>query len=233
MPLLIFIGLVVLVLMSCNQARKGYIGADIPVVINLSTEIKHASLATYIDSVRLVPLEVNDNAIISSPSGIHKILYKENKYFLLDDKYMAIKVFDSTGKYLYNMGSLGVGKGQFSRVEDMEYNPVHHSILVLCNNPCKMIEFSLNGVLLREVRLEFWATSFAIASSNAWIFYVNQNNSKVSEDKNMILSDSNGIVQDLLFDLPPISAVPSNSVAGSLLRAAVFISTPHCQALII
>jgi hypothetical protein len=141
---------------SCRNIKDGYIAAgDKPILINLDSSAKHYSLTEFVDSVDLVCLETNENSTISAARGIQQVIHKDGKYFLFDGSYMAIKAFDSSGKYLYNLGKLGIGKGEFIRVDDVEYYPYDNSIMVLCNNPTKLAEFMLDGKLIRDSRLNY------------------------------------------------------------------------------
>lgn len=115
---------------------------------------------------------------------------------------MSIKVFNSLGNFLFNIGKLGNGKGEFIRIEDIEFYASHNSILVLCNSPTKIIEFSLDGHLIKETPIDFYATSFGIQSPNSFIFYVNQNKSKRSGNKNILITDSLFSVKERMFDMP-------------------------------
>ncbi|HVZ97909.1 MAG TPA: 6-bladed beta-propeller [Chitinophagaceae bacterium] len=186
---------------SCSKT-KGVIDENHPIVIHLNPNNNHLPIVNYVDSLSLVNLEMSKNSIISEAIGIQKIIYKNSKYFILDGRYMEIKVFDSTGKYLYNIGNLGLAKGQFLKIEDIEYFKDHNSIFVLCNDPTKISEFSLDGTILNEVNMDFWATAFTVTGPDSRIFYVNQNSSVQSEDKNILLTDSSYKIYTKMFKVP-------------------------------
>ncbi len=115
---------------------------------------------------------------------------------------MAIKVFDSTGHYLYNIGKLGLTKGAFIRLENMVYYDPHHSLMVLVNNPTKICEFALDGTLLKETALPFWSTAVQFPSENKCLFYVNQNKSELSGYYNLIETDSLFKIRSKFIDMP-------------------------------
>jgi hypothetical protein len=190
------------VLFSCKFEKEGVIDSGNPILINLDSGAKHYSLAEHVDSLRLVGLDTTDNAIISDASNIQRIIHVNGKYILLDGSYMAIKTFDSAGKYLYNIGTLGIRKGQFTRVDDIEWYPNDNSLMVLCNSPTKLAEFSLGGQLMNDTKLNFWATSVAFPSTNSRIYYVNQNKSEASGDKNILFTDSLNQIKARLFEMP-------------------------------
>jgi hypothetical protein len=187
---------------SCNLIKDGHIIEGKAIVINLDSEATHLSISDFVDSLKTIELQTTDSSVISDAFSVNRIIVKDNKYFVLDDRYMSVKAFDSTGRFLFSVGKLGVGKGQFSTIEDLQYYSPHGSLMVLCTQPRKLAEFDLNGKLLREQPLDFWATGVAFPSDNSRIFYINQNKSEISADKNVLLTDSNNTVNARLFDLP-------------------------------
>jgi len=190
-----------ILLFSCKD-RKGYIADGSPMIINLDSAATHFSLVSRVDCVNVVEIEAKDSSIISDATSVQRVIENNGRYFILDDKFMSIKAFDSTGKYLYNVGALGMGRGEFVRIEEIAYFPPHRSLLVLCNRPTKMCEFTLDGHFIREVNMGFWATSFAFPSENRRLFYVNQNKSELSEDQNILLTDSAYAISSRMFDMP-------------------------------
>ncbi|HXD77320.1 MAG TPA: 6-bladed beta-propeller [Puia sp.] len=187
---------------SCTRIRNGFIEEGAPVVINLDSSARHYSLASLVDSVRAISLETNNNSIISDPVFVKQIIYKNNRYFVFDDKFYAIKVFDSEGKYLYDLCRLGLGKGESLHIEDIEFDCSRNLVMVLSNRPMKILEFSLDGHLAKEQTLNFFASGFAFPSVDRRIFYINQNRSEVSSNKNILLTDSNNVVKSRMFDFP-------------------------------
>lgn len=187
---------------SCKNAKEGVISTGSPILINLDSSAEYYSIADYVDDLHLIRLDTVDGAIISDAWNIQRVIHINGKYILLDGSYMSVKAFDSCGKYLNSFGSLGVRQGQFTRVDDIEYYPSDNSLMVLCNSPKKLAEFTLEGQLLKDSKLDFWATSVAFPSADSRIYYVNQNKSDVSGDKNILFTDSLNLVRGTLFNMP-------------------------------
>ena len=187
---------------SCKNAKTGYISNDKPIVINLDSNTSHYSLIRCVDDAKIVNLETNKASLISGAWNIQKVLYVDNKYFILDGRYMAVKVFDSLGRYLYDVGKLGVGKGAFVKIDDLEYYSPHNSLIILCNSPSKISEYSISGSPIKDSRLDFYSTAVAFPSANSRIFYVNQNKSEKSKNKNLLLTDSLNLIGSTIFDMP-------------------------------
>ena len=190
---------------SCSNMDKGRVEKGHPSVINLSDNpdsSTYFSVADNIQSLDVMNLETSEKSIISEAWGIERILKINSRFFILDAKYMSVKVFDTSGKFLFNIGKLGKGKGAFVRIEDMQYYFSHNSLLVLCNSPAKLMEFTLDGQLIKETPIQFYATSFAFQSFNSFIFYVNQNKSKESGNKNILITDSCFSIKERMLDMP-------------------------------
>jgi len=199
---LFIIALIATLTASCHKIKNGYIAESAPVVINLDSGANHYSLASLVDSVKAIDLETSDSSVISDAYSVKRIIFKDDKFFVLDQKFFAIKVFDSKGKYLYDLGRLGVGKGESLHIEDIELNFPHDLLMVLSNRPLKILAFTFDGHLVKEEKLDFFASEFAFPSADSRIFYINQNKSDLSDNKNILLTDSNNVVKGRMFDYP-------------------------------
>ena len=203
-----FFALFLFLFFSCRNLKDDHTIGGKPFIVNLDSSAKLNSIAYYTDKMSLVKLESNDSSNFSAAGSIQKIIHKDGKFFLLDGSYMAIKVFDSSGKFLFNIGKLGIGKGEFIRVDDIEYYAPANSIMVLCNNPSKLSEFRLNGQWIKDTRLNFWATKVVFPTPDSRIFYVNSNKSALSGNKNILITDSLNQIKTRMFEMAKnISAV--------------------------
>lgn len=189
-------------LSACNwiKPQKKLVASTIE--IRLDSAQNHLSLINFIDSLQVVVLESNNLSTLSGPSSIDKIIFQGGNFFLLDNTYAAIKVFDASGKYLYDIGKVGVKDGEFVRLDDMIYSTYKNSLLVLSNRPNKVTEFALDGKVLKTQRLRFFAHSMALLSSDARLFYANQNKSKLAEKMNLLFTDANNEIQERMFPMP-------------------------------
>jgi hypothetical protein len=75
--------------------------------------------------------------------------------------------------------------------------------MVLSNRPLKISTFTLGGQLVKEEDLDFFASQFAFPSANSRIFYINQNKSELSDNKNLLFTDSNNNVKSRMFNYAP------------------------------
>lgn len=187
---------------SCNRIKDGNIEPGTPVVISLESGTKHYSLASMVDDVEAVRLETSDNSTISDPVNIKRIIYKDDRFFVFDQRFFAIKVFDRKGRYLYDICKLGLGKGESMHIEDIELNYANNALIVLSNRPVKIMTYTLDGRLIKEENLDFFSSGFAMPSADSRIFYVNQNKSDLAAAKNILLTDTANGIKCRMFDFP-------------------------------
>ena len=76
------------------------------------------SFSDLLDELSITELETSQQ---SSLASVEKLFLHENKFIIVDTKYHQVKVFDQTGNYLYDIGSIGKGPGQFLNVSDANF----------------------------------------------------------------------------------------------------------------
>jgi len=190
------------VIISCKKTKENRISESNPAIINLSPSSTHFSITDAVQINKVINLESTDSSTISSDYNIKRVLIDKGKLYIMDGKYMSIKVFDTTGKYLHDIGSLGNRYGQFTNLQNIALYPYHHTLWALCNTPRKIIEFSLDGKALREINIPFFASDLGFENDNSLYFFINQNTNDASGKKNILATDSNLNVRERLFDLP-------------------------------
>ena len=62
------------------------------------TKPQEASLFDYFSHIELIPLETSDDVLVGN---IKKIIYCQNRYYILDLQQQTILVFDDSGKFLF------------------------------------------------------------------------------------------------------------------------------------
>lgn len=77
-------------------------------------------LTSSFTNLELIPLETSEEAVIGMPV---KVLYHNEKYYVLDRRAFSVLVFDSEGKYLKKLGALGRGPGEYLNLYDIGFNP--------------------------------------------------------------------------------------------------------------
>ena len=189
-------------LYSCSSSDAGKIriadGNDIQIDLK-DKQIQH-SIDTLVEAIQCIRLEDSGKAKLSGVQGLGKVIIKNDTIYILDKAYSSIKAYSDSGRYLFNVGETGLTDDKYLRVEDMVYNQVRNTLWVLCNTPKKIAEYSLDGHFLRKINIGFFASSVGISSANVLYYYANQNNSPVTEKKNLLITDSNNNITDRQFD---------------------------------
>lgn len=188
-------------LYSCASDKKKIVISEGPDIhIDIKNRQHQHSIDSLIGDIQCVRLEDTGKAKLSGAQGLEKAIFRNDTVYILDKGFSSIKAYNSTGKYLFNVGGPGLTGGEYLRVEDMVYNPVRNTLWVLCNNPRKIVEYSLDGHYLRKINIKFFASAVGIVSSGTFYYYANQNNSEQAKKKNLLLTDSNNTVVGREFD---------------------------------
>lgn len=77
-------------------------------------EVEKVPLEDWAKNVRFIPLETNDSILIKY---ILKVILHEDKLLVYHAD--RASVFDLSGRYLYDIGKLGEGPGEFARLDDI------------------------------------------------------------------------------------------------------------------
>lgn len=201
-PIIILLLFTCIIYSCCTQSTgKVKIVNSTPININLDGKNAYLPIQKVIDTFWYVFLEQNDST--RSVGRVDKLLLIDKKLYVLDVLMASVSVYDLQGKYLYDIGSLGLGKGQFRRVADIAFNPVHNTIYLLCNSPNKTVyEFSLSGTLIKQIHLFNGATGIAVSNRNTLFFFLNRGETENGEFYDFAITDSNSVVKDMLFKSP-------------------------------
>jgi len=98
-----------------------------------------------------VPLQTNDSSLIGD---ISKILIYKSKAYILDTYHAkALKVFDLKGRFLYQIGNVGVGRGEYTMPFDFCINYGNDEISVLNANG-SLLTYDANGKFVKDNPVE-------------------------------------------------------------------------------
>ena len=114
----IFIGLN---LLSCNSKKEEY-DSEIEIIpVNLN-RIESAPMTEIIEKIEIIPLETNDDCLISMYSKV--VYYKEIELFVIVDNKNVVFLFTKEGKFVTNSKhAQGLGPQQYWIAVDFLYNP--------------------------------------------------------------------------------------------------------------
>lgn len=103
----------------------------------------------FIDSCVFVPLETTDASLLGN---IKQIEFCDGKYYIYDGKEDKLKVFSSTGKFLFDIGIRGDAPGEYLSINSFFINREDKKVGI--SDPLRMAihEYSLDGEYIQTVK---------------------------------------------------------------------------------
>lgn len=114
-----------------NSERETSYSSDLTKITIHSSGIKKIFEFTpeMSDSYYYVPLETTENSIIGN---IDRVLRHDDRIFILDrEKARSVFCFDGSGNFLFRLGKLGRGPGEYPDLLDMVLDPIANHIGIL------------------------------------------------------------------------------------------------------
>jgi len=183
---------------SCNGKKKWELEAQQP---SLTTYIslqegKTTNFEDCVQDIHFIPLQTTDSSLLAT---IDKAIFYKDRYYLLDRTYSSLKVFNTDGSFVGSIGKLGQGPGEFTTLKDFILSPPTKRLLLLCNDKRSLLEFDLNGKYIRSIRNDLAASSFDTLG-NHYFYFINQNESPLSKQFDLLVVDTGGKVERRLFN---------------------------------
>lgn len=114
-------------------------------------DVQKDSLINYISRIELVPLETNEQSLISN---IRQIAVSDDYIYILDYRRNAVvKVFDRAGNYIRDAGGSGKGPGEYVYPAGIDWNPAQKALYVGDSRQGKVIKYDARGKFLEEITL--------------------------------------------------------------------------------
>ncbi len=151
------LALLLLSAFSCDTNHVKLESYDFPidtikVDLDLAASSENLISADSIKIEKLIPLETKQESLIGMVS---KIKMENDRIYVLDtDIAKALIVFDAKGKYLFKIGKIGNGPGEFFRAPlDFAVDSIRKQIHVFEAESQKIVLFDWDGQFVREVNL--------------------------------------------------------------------------------
>ena len=133
--------------------------------------------ADIVNNVRAVVLEETEHSIIGH---IDKMIYDRGRFYVLDRKMnKGIYVFNSDGSFLFNIGRVGRGYGEY--IEPTDFVIADTLVLVLDEFGKKFVRYGLDGVYRGQKRLNAVFTNIACTENGRLIMAKAGDNSNQNE----------------------------------------------------
>lgn len=133
----------------------------LPEIINSSSE---AVLSVFTDSVYYIKLETNPDCLIGNIGAIKK---HGDKIIIYDRSSNRLLVFNQNGKFLNQIGKVGRGPGEYSKLRTgFVIDSNRNSIYIINGDRRVLIEYGINGRFVREIPTDFYVTNLEIDGDN-------------------------------------------------------------------
>lgn len=161
-----FAGLLIQLFFSC--VGKGSSNrADVNVISIENNNLKSkVYLSEVSSSVKCIPLETNDNALINQ---ISKVISKGNSLYITDG--MALYKFDETGTLLKKIKNNGSGPDEYINISDFQIG-ADGSIWILSRSNKQLYNYSSEGLLLKKISLDYWVSNIYLINPLSMFLYV-------------------------------------------------------------
>lgn len=147
------------IIMSCGNRTQlynveGLLSDTARYIIDLDHVEKEyiINMSSYFDSMEIIPLETRKDVLLGRISKIQEI---DNHLFVLDKSISkSVLVFDKKGAFLFRIGKLGQGPGEYTSISDFSIDPTNRIIYLLDNRLYSVHKYALdNGKYLNSIRL--------------------------------------------------------------------------------
>jgi hypothetical protein len=141
------------------------------------------------DFSNFIPLETNENSIIS---GINKIYFIDNHIYILDrDGGKGVFVFNGNGKFIGKIGSTGGGPGEYATIDDFTIDKRNLTVYLLADRR-NVLLYGIDGKYIRSFNIDFYASKIEYNNSSDKLYFVGDNSSDDDSSDNLIIADMNG-----------------------------------------
>jgi hypothetical protein len=145
-------------LLSCNRKTNNPYKANATAVNILDfPKMEHLSMldTNFVEDVSFIKLETNDDCLLSE---VHKIVFFNNSFYVLDKKYKSLKQFTLEGKFIRNIGRIGQGPGEYNIIKTFYINPDDSTINIV--DFWRLYKYKLDGTFERKINIENFSENY-------------------------------------------------------------------------
>ena len=126
-----YILVIVLLLCSCSDVDNlGVYEVKVPA----ETNQKEVLLSAFVENIRIVPLDMDDECLISQ---IDKVKIFKDEIYILDKTNNAIYIYGMDGKHLRTLFKVGNGPGEYLQL--MDFDIYDNQLFVLDYGRCHIL----------------------------------------------------------------------------------------------
>lgn len=107
-------------------------------------------ISYFMDEIKIVKLDDRDKALVS-PS--QKVLISDNHILVMDNREIPCKLFDKEGHFISNLGSIGVGPGEYTTICHIQIDENNKRIYLCPEQTETILVYDLTGKALEPIKL--------------------------------------------------------------------------------
>lgn len=153
---------------SCNNSNNSNNETLFDNVLKIDMrDQRDFNLKDIADFYKIVPLETTSVALIKK---IKDVIVLDSLFVIWDVN--RILVFNDSGKYLYDIGSKGLGPEQYISIEDV---CVKSNEIFILSNARTILKYNISGEYLSSETLPYFAYCFCPSEKGYWLLNYGQN----------------------------------------------------------
>lgn len=175
-------------LISCREKNEGteeehISGIDEIRISSLNDSLLSRSI-THNQKYLVLNFEKSPQSALSRVFDLQVI---DGRYYITDNIFTGIKIFDSIGNFERQIGSIGDAVGQFKKIYAVDY---YKNFIYLLSEKGKLLKYDLSGNHIRTLNIGFNAPKFKVINDNKYIFFTNGVFNKKSGNFELVETDS-------------------------------------------
>lgn len=172
----------ILITVSCSDSKRI---SDEYITIQLKPSNEKQLLSSFVDEASFVKLITPADMKVGS---IEKIIFHNNDFYVRHTPTRpAISVFDSGGKFKYNIGKQGRGPGEYVGLHDFTIDDQQNEVVIIDLMQQKMHHYGIEGIYKFSNDLPIHALEFSHIVDDGFIFWVgNLYNDVMNKDESQL-----------------------------------------------
>jgi hypothetical protein len=140
------------------------------------------------DSLKYIALETSDDILISD---ISKMRYVNNRFFIFDKRTQTVFLFDSAGKAIRKIHSVGLGPKEYFQLMDFDVDETTGRIF-LFSFMDKIQVYDFDGNFIEEYRIMLRGTGIAAKGE---VMYLHTNRMANAGKYHLVILNKNGVLR--------------------------------------
>ena len=222
-----------LAIFACSDKTDNTTSESKTYRINTADAVSCKSLAELIEQYEIVPLETNQEALISEPT---KIRIVNGRIFVFDELAERVLTFNSSGQFITVIGKKGKGPEEYGSLQDFEVDTDRDRLIFLDISQLAILEYDFDGNFLRKVSLDSYYYALGVGKGH---FYL-AGSYRAESRKNLMVKSEYGENVNEFFEFPEdvqggifysmsggIYTNSNSSLYSDVLSAEVFFVSPE------